>query len=435
MAVGPKSDALEREWQPPDKFGHVETQRFAHTSQPAVSWQCFTLTLSLHIHGARFAQELPMRAVVAYFEEIGAELNNVGLRVWTHPRCTPISHELVKVALQIILDRSCHPLLLVSSSGTHQARATLPVSSVDRLAGNRRARQLIESNKGWTILHHGPCEEMPTMLAQLLDAYDGYKAGISQASLTNIDRTRCARLEILAFEQFSAKIFVPCIAVAFFAMSEKYRCRTFSVCLRSHPMTVCAREGVKRLPCGEAALGVDVSAVFSVRAFAHFGCRGSGRLVRGVHIHTCLCEDNNTGALARNCARARACVCSSFAGACTHGLSCVQPFWQAARVNTLSIFVTMAILQAPSPRLHCEQFIELWDNDLVTIPATPPAWFEAQQELLLNDLAKWSELHRGQKLMDGRDSTDRRNLAYFRVSGPLASRGVTSAVADEDEDN
>jgi len=178
-----------------------------------------------------------MRAVVAYFEEIGAELNNVGLRVWTHPRCTPISHELVKVALQIILDRSCHPLLLVSSSGTHQ---------VGSIVGCLRRLQ------GWN-------------LTSIFDEYRSYAA--------------------------------------------------------------------------------------------------------------------------------------------------------------------------PSPRLHCEQFIELWDNDLVTIPATPPAWFEAQQELLLNDLAKWSELHRGQKLMDGRDSTDRRNLAYFRVSGPLASRGVTSAVADEDEDN
>ena len=38
---------------------------------------------------------------------------------------------------------------------------------------------------------------------------------------------------------------------------------------------------------------------------------------------------------------------------------------------------------APTPRLVTEQFIELWDSDLLTLPTNLPEWFE--QELLRRD--------------------------------------------------
>ena len=46
---------------------------------------------------------------------------------------------------------------------------------------------------------------------------------------------------------------------------------------------------------------------------------------------------------------------------------------------------------APTPRLFCEQFIELWDCDLLTLPPTLPAWFERQQALLDEDCERWSQ--------------------------------------------
>ena len=47
-------------------------------------------------------------------------MHNVGLDVWTHSNCPSITHELVSEALRFLLDRSFHPILVMSSSGSHQ---------------------------------------------------------------------------------------------------------------------------------------------------------------------------------------------------------------------------------------------------------------------------------------------------------------------------
>ena len=44
---------------------------------------------------------------------------------------------------------------------------------------------------------------------------------------------------------------------------------------------------------------------------------------------------------------------------------------------------------APSPRLATEQFIELWDCDLLALPPDLPAWFERQRAMLDQDRARW----------------------------------------------
>jgi len=220
---------LERQadWQPPDKFALVEPQVYRAAFPTPQSFEYLRL-LGLRTI-LNLSQELPMRAVISQFEEMGAELNNVGLRVWTHPRCPPISNELVKAALQVLLDRSCHPILLMSSSGTHQLG-------------------------------------------------------------------------------------------------------TIVGCLR--------------------------------------------RLQRW-----------------------------------SHG----------------TIFDEYRSFAAPSPRLFCEQFIELWDTDLLEPPPNPPAWFDAQQQMLSADLSEWRELQGGAAAKPSASS------AYFRVSGQLVSGGVTTTVADEDD--
>jgi hypothetical protein len=70
-----------------------------------------------------------------------------------------------------------------------------------------------------------------------------------------------------------------------------------------------------------------------------------------------------------------------------------------------------------------EQFIELWDTDLVTLPPALPAWFIAQQQMLDEDAAEWA-----------RGADAERKATYFRVSGAIASSGVvTSCVAQKDD--
>jgi len=50
-------------------------------------------------------------------------VHNVGLDVWTRHDTDPITQELICEALQLLLDRTRHPLLLMSSSGSHQVGA------------------------------------------------------------------------------------------------------------------------------------------------------------------------------------------------------------------------------------------------------------------------------------------------------------------------
>ena len=82
------------------------------------------------------SQEALTRAAAAFLAEQNVQVADVGLQVWTHPACEPISHELIKEALRYVLDKAHHPLLVVSASGTHQVGA---------LVGCLRRMQ------GWTL--------------------------------------------------------------------------------------------------------------------------------------------------------------------------------------------------------------------------------------------------------------------------------------------
>lgn len=85
------------------------------------------------------------------------------------------------------------------------------------------------------------------------------------------------------------------------------------------------------------------------------------------------------------------------------------------RWNLASTLEEYRSFAAPTPRLSCEQFIELWDCDMVTLPQSLPTWWVQQQALL--------------------EQEERRSggAGVVRVSGPLVPPGtVTSTVERED---
>ena len=105
-------------WTPPDQFGLVESQVYRSAFLTPASFDFINL-LNLRTV-VNLSQEVPVRAVLSFFQENHIALENVGLQVWTRLEYAPITQELIKEALQHVLDVSRHPLLLMSSSGTHQ---------------------------------------------------------------------------------------------------------------------------------------------------------------------------------------------------------------------------------------------------------------------------------------------------------------------------
>eukprot|EP00908_Phaeocystis_cordata_P003403 Transcript_13734.p2 GENE.Transcript_13734~~Transcript_13734.p2 ORF type:complete len:322 (-),score=126.53 Transcript_13734:51-902(-) len=251
-------------WTPPDQYGLVESQVYRSAFLTPDSF-AFIKLLNLRTV-INLSQEVPVRSVLSFLAENGITLENIGLQVWTRMEDTPISQELIKEALQLVLDVSRAPLLVMSSSGTHQ---------VGVLVGCLRRQQ------GWN-------------LASVLDEY-----------------------------------------------------RSFS---------------------------------------------------------------------------------------------------------------------APSARLFCEQFIELWDTDQLTVPSRPPSWWTVEQQMQRDDLAAWEALREqhaagagskrvgasplrrpasdGDQLSEMREYREARRFEaaakaspdYFRVSGPLASPGTSTSMVDEEDD-
>ncbi|KAJ1490101.1 protein-tyrosine phosphatase, partial [Baffinella frigidus] len=65
--------------------------------------------------------EVLLRSVVDFFEEQNIKLHNLGLQAWRpEPNWTPICDEFVKEALEMMLDRRAHPVLVCCSSGILQ---------------------------------------------------------------------------------------------------------------------------------------------------------------------------------------------------------------------------------------------------------------------------------------------------------------------------
>ena len=103
---------------PCDNFGHVESNVYRSAFPNPESFDHLKL-LSLRTV-INLSQEALTRAATSFFQENQVLLVDVGLQVWSHPKCASISPELIKEAMSYVLDSSHHPLLVMSSSGTHQ---------------------------------------------------------------------------------------------------------------------------------------------------------------------------------------------------------------------------------------------------------------------------------------------------------------------------
>lgn len=91
--------------------------------------------------------------------------------------------------------------------------------------------------------------------------------------------------------------------------------------------------------------------------------------------------------------------------------------------NLSSMLDEYRAFAAPSPRLDCEHFIEMFDTDLLALPPNPPRWFDHQQQMLAADRAEWAA--------SATLSAD--GAGYHPISGPLVSPGVSTTLVSGDE--
>lgn len=104
---------------PPGLFGLVEPLVYRSSTITPENFsfiQHLSLRTIVHV-----SPEVIQRALSDFFEENGIELIPLGLKTWrpTGP-LGQISEELVKDALELVLDRKRHPVLIMCTSGVHQ---------------------------------------------------------------------------------------------------------------------------------------------------------------------------------------------------------------------------------------------------------------------------------------------------------------------------
>ena len=103
---------------PPARFGTVEPQVYRSAFPTSDS---FTHLKMLKLHSViNLSQEALSRGVTSFMHDQGIVIHNVGLDVWTRLDTNPITDELICEALRLLLDRTYHPIMLMSSSGSHQ---------------------------------------------------------------------------------------------------------------------------------------------------------------------------------------------------------------------------------------------------------------------------------------------------------------------------
>jgi protein tyrosine/serine phosphatase len=97
----------------------------------------------------KLTSEAPFKAVVSFCDENDIQLVHLGAKKWkADTSWKPITEELVKEALEIALDRTRHPVMLMCSSGMHQT-ATV-VACLRRLQHWNMTSILVEMSLGFT---------------------------------------------------------------------------------------------------------------------------------------------------------------------------------------------------------------------------------------------------------------------------------------------
>ncbi len=104
---------------PPMAFGIVEPGVY-RSNVPTESNLDYLQGLGLRT-ALYLSPELPTRALRAFFAANSIEFHHLGLETWRPSDDTvqPISVELLKESLELLLDGTRHPLLLLCSSGLH----------------------------------------------------------------------------------------------------------------------------------------------------------------------------------------------------------------------------------------------------------------------------------------------------------------------------
>eukprot|EP01137_Pigoraptor_chileana_P004779 Opistho-2@46896 len=104
---------------PPEAFGIVEPSVYRSNSPFPVNFS-FLKTLELRTVVV-LSPEKPLRAVLDFFEECSINMVHLGLKAWK-PDVTwkPVSEELIKECLEIVLDSTKYPVMVMCTSGVHQ---------------------------------------------------------------------------------------------------------------------------------------------------------------------------------------------------------------------------------------------------------------------------------------------------------------------------
>jgi len=105
--------------QAPERFGIVEPQVYRSSVFHPVNFSFVSaLKLRTIVH---LSPEVPLRAVSNYMEENDIRLLPLGNRFWRAAAgWAPMSLDLVKEALEAVLDERNHPVMLMCTSGIHQ---------------------------------------------------------------------------------------------------------------------------------------------------------------------------------------------------------------------------------------------------------------------------------------------------------------------------
>eukprot|EP01104_Vermistella_antarctica_P004420 TRINITY_DN14876_c0_g1_i1.p1 TRINITY_DN14876_c0_g1~~TRINITY_DN14876_c0_g1_i1.p1 ORF type:complete len:218 (+),score=34.91 TRINITY_DN14876_c0_g1_i1:238-891(+) len=105
---------------PPATFGIVEADIYRTNVMHPIN---FSYVEGLHIKTVlNLSHEAPTRSSVSFFREHNINHLHLGLKTW-RPDTTwkPVTEELVKDALEIVLNVNSHPVMIMCTSGVHQS--------------------------------------------------------------------------------------------------------------------------------------------------------------------------------------------------------------------------------------------------------------------------------------------------------------------------
>lgn len=119
LSNGNKAEVREPEvLSPADHFALVEPGVY-RSSLPSPN--NFSHIRSLYLkHVVILSAERPMRSITTFFEENNISVSHTGRHGWTSQKSwKPMSEEVVKESLEIVLRKDCHPILVCDVGGVH----------------------------------------------------------------------------------------------------------------------------------------------------------------------------------------------------------------------------------------------------------------------------------------------------------------------------